>query len=178
MTTPVNIHDHILADLHEIIGERATRERWWSAAAAPTEKNAIGKDLAVPFVATSGNDTWGVAIPVIGSRDDPAAKGTSSFHIHRINIVASSEDSTYMIRFLYGSTSLEEAAQAQRYTEKMVVATAAHPLAGGGRALTIRCQELQSRHHKVWCQVWNVTNLATLTFFLGCHGHDLAHVEF
>ena len=169
----MTIHDHILAHLHELLGERSTRERWYGAEATPTEKFALGKDLAVPFVATSGNNTWGAAIPIVGSRDDPAAKGTSSFHIHRINIEASSEDSTYMIRFLYGSTSLKEASNADRYTEKMIVATAAHPLAGGGRSITIRCQELRSRHHKVWAQVWNVTNLATLTFFIGCTFRDM-----
>jgi len=164
--------DEIYALLVDVYEERNTRERWWGAAAAPTEKNAIAKTISVPFVATSGNDTWGPAIPIIGSRDDPAPKGSSYFHIHRINIEEVSSDTTWMFRLLYSNYSLEEAAQAQRYTEKLFASTVAVALLDHGRSFTIRSDVLHCGQCKVWAQVWNATNLATLEFYIGVHGHS------
>jgi len=85
---------------------------------------------------------------------------------------------TYVLRFLYGSQSLEEAVQAQRYTEKMMIATVAHPLVGQGNEITIRTDELRCRRHMVWAQGWNATNGATLDFFFGCHPHSEVHEDF
>jgi len=171
----MTIHDHIIEHLHELLGEWQTREIWWGAAVLPTEKNALARTASNPFVVTSGNNTWGPAILVVGSRDDPAPKGTSTFHIHRITVEGHSSNTTWLLRFLYGKESLEEAAQASRWTEALVIATATHPLAAAGAPVDLRFPELASRRYKVWCQAWNGTNLATIEFYVGCHGHDPVH---
>jgi hypothetical protein len=41
-------------------------ERWWGALASPDETNAIEANVNRPFVAASGDNTWGAAINHLG----------------------------------------------------------------------------------------------------------------
>jgi len=147
-------------------------EWWWGEAAVPTSKNVIERNVDNPFRCISGNDTWGAAVLIVGPRDDPAPKLASRFHIHRIDVAAQSEVSTWRIRFLYGVESLEEAAQAQRWTETMVTAQVSLPIAAGGSPVPVQVPALPCRRAKVWAQAWNATNAATIDFYFGCYGHD------
>jgi len=147
-----------------------TYERWWGIAVAPTTKNCVLKGVTNPFVLTSGLDTWGPAVQVVGYQDKMGRRGSVKFDLHRIVVIAQSQESTYLMRFLYSEESLEEAAQAERWSEVPLTPTIDHPLAGSASPIdTFQPQVVVGT--MVWAQCWNVTNLATISFFEGAHGY-------
>lgn len=156
----------------ELLAYSESREWWWGALAAPDSKNAIERNVNRPFTCVSGNNTWGPVIQVIGARDDPGPKGTGTYHIHRVQIATQSTLTAWRIRLFYGVDTLEEAVQAQRWTEIMHVTAVAVPGAAGGANIPVKIPSLPSRASSVWAQAWNATNLATVEFFVGCHGDD------
>ncbi|MCJ7557507.1 MAG: hypothetical protein MUP90_11440, partial [Gammaproteobacteria bacterium] len=52
--------------------------RAWGATAAPDETNAIEANVNRPFAAISGNNTWGAAIPILGTDDNPVLAGADT----------------------------------------------------------------------------------------------------
>ncbi|HUV67118.1 MAG TPA: hypothetical protein VMW24_24735 [Sedimentisphaerales bacterium] len=171
----MDILTEIRDDVLEVLGELETRERWWGSAAVPTEKNAIVKGVTNPFRVVSGNNAWGPVIQVIGSRDDPGPKGTSTYHLHRVMVAEQSTTTAWMPRFIFGYQSLKEAVYGHRWSEIMVIASVDNPHATAGAPIQIRIGNVPARQYKVWAQGWNATNLATLDFYIGCHGHDSPH---
>lgn len=66
---------------------------------------------------------------------------------------------------------MEEAAQARRYTETMSIASGVGSNVGAGPS-ELRFPILPVGW-RVWCQVWNFTNLDTISFFIGVHGYPV-----
>ena len=161
----------ILEEVTDIEEHVHNNELWWGAADAPNESNAIESNVDQPFVATSGNNTWGVAIPIIGSNDVPVKFWQTRYDLHRVAISAVDNGTPWKLRFLYGGQSLEEAAQARRWTETMSIAT------GIGSNIGAEPSELRFPiirvGWRVWAQVWNQTNLDTISFFVGVHGYPV-----
>lgn len=87
-----------------------SRERWWGAVAVPDETNAIEANVTRPFVATSGADTWGAAIPVLGTDDVPVPTGLTKFDLHRL-LITDLDDETdpWRLRVIYGSGTSADA---------------------------------------------------------------------
>lgn len=73
-------------DVVEIDGHTHNVERWWGTNGAATETNAIQAGVTNPFVATSGNNTWGAAIPICGTADNPVLAGMTQYDPHRVLI--------------------------------------------------------------------------------------------
>ena len=161
----------ILSDLIEHDDHFHNDELWWGVNDAPNETNAIESNVDQPFTAASGNNTWGVAIPVIGSKDNPAKIWQTRFDMHRIAISGVDNGTPWKLRFLYGDQSLEEAAQARRYTETVSIASGVGSNIGAGPS-ELRLPILPVGW-RVWCQVWNQTNLDTISFFVGVHGYPV-----
>ena len=150
----VEIHQHFHND-----------ELWWGAVAVPNETLAIDLNVNRPYAALSGNNTWGVGIPIIGSRDVPAKPWQTVYGLHRVVITEPTNATAWRLRFLYGDQSMEEAAQARRYTETMFIGVVAW-----SPPIEIRIPVIPVGW-RVWAQAWNATNLATLEFFIGVHGY-------
>jgi len=161
----------ILLEVVEIDQHFHNDENWWGAVAAPTESLTIDLNVNRPFVALSGNNAWGAGIPIIGSRDNPVKPWQTKFDLHRVIITEPTNATAWRLRFLYGDQSLEEAAQARRYTEIMFIAVGVGSNVGGP-PLDVRFPPIPVGW-RVWAQAWNATDEAQLDFFVGVHGYPV-----
>ena len=165
----MTIHDDILHELGEIEHHLHNYERWWGATPAPNTANAILMGVDNPHVVISGNNTWGAAVPVVGRLDNPVRTIDNIFDIHRITIADPDNATMWLLRFLWGTESLEEAAQAQRWSAiEMIASGVGSNISTPGINMVTDRMPVGST---VWAQGWNVTNLAELSFFHGCHGY-------
>ena len=155
--------------VHEIERHFHVRERWWGALGAPDETNAIEANVDTPFVAVSGNDTWGVAIPICGSSDNPVISTDTRFDAHLVLVTDTDHNTPYRLRFIYGTSDSATAIAAGQYSEVMFI-TAGGPFSSGVPA-DIRMPRV-AVGSKLWCQVWNATNGSNVDFFWGAHGYE------
>lgn len=165
------ILDAILAEVTEIDEHLHNVARWWGATGAPDETNAIAATVTVPFVATSGNDTWGAAIPICGASDNPVLSGMTSFDPRRISVVDLDDDTTpWRFRIIYGNGTSAAAIAAEQWTEAMTITNAVPGNRAGGIPEEVKMIPLPVGT-KLWAQVWNDTNGETLSFFWEAHGY-------
>ena len=165
--------DEILATAEEVEHHFHTKARWFGLSGSVTDTN-WGDDTLAPFVATSGNNTYGGATDtdiarVLGKADTPVIGGQLFFDMDTIVIISSTATSIYKMRFLWGTGTWAEAVAAGQYTETMAIVISA---ASRSAKETIRMPRLRCGLDQVWCQVWNATNDATISFFVGVHGYD------
>ena len=156
--------------VHEIEKHHHGRERWWGAVAVPDETNAIDANVDTPFVAVSGNDTWGTAIPVKGTADHCCVSGGGEvfFDAHRILVTDTDHTTPYRFRLIYGSGTSAAAISAEQFTEAMFI-TSGGPFLSGGPVDILMPRVAMA--WKLWVQVWNATNSSEVDFFYGCHGY-------
>lgn len=146
-------------------------ERWWGAVAVPDETNAIDANVNRDFAATSGNNDWGTAIPILGTADDPTPGGELLFDAHRVLFTDLDDDtSLWRFRIIYGYGTSAEAIAAGQWTEVPVITTAVPGNRAGGVASDIKMIVL-SVGIKLWAQAWNDTNLEVLSFQYGTHAY-------
>ena len=148
------------------------RERWWGAVAVPDETNAIDSNVDTPFAATSGNNTWGAAIPICGTADDPTpGDGDVKYDCHRIFVTDLDDDtSPWKFRIIWGTGTSAEGIAALDWTEVPVQSNAVP----GNRAGASPADVLMRRENvgvKLWAQAWNDTNGEIMSFFWGTHGY-------
>ena len=155
----VEIDDHI----HNVA-------RAWGAlgGGGPDETNAILQTVTSPFVAVSGNDTWGVAIPICGTADTPVHTGATHFDPHQVLVTDTDHATPYLLRFIYGAGTSGDAIAAEQCSEIMFI-TATGPFSAGVEedvkmpVLTIGT--------KLWAQVWNATTGSEVDFYWKAHGY-------
>jgi hypothetical protein len=146
-------------------------ERWWGAVAGPNETNAIEANVDTPFAATSGNNTWGAAIPILGTADNPVLAGMLEFDCREILITDFDDDtSLWRLRIIWGDGTSADAIAAGQWTEEPVQTSAVPGNRAGGSSAEIRMPHLDIGT-KLWAQVWNETNGEVLSFFWGAHGY-------
>lgn len=158
--------------LNEIERHFHNRERWWGAVAVPDETNACEANVTRPFVATSGNDTWGTAIPVCGTADDMTpGDGDTVFDLHRL-LITDLDDQTdpWRIRIIWGTGTSGDAITAEQWTEMMVQSNAVPGNRAGAQPLDVIMRR-EDVGTKIWAQVWNDTLNEELSFFVGVHGY-------
>ena len=144
------------------------RGRFWGATGAPDETNAIAATVTVPFVAVSGANTWGTAIPILGTADNPALATDAKFDAHLILVTDTDHATPYRLRIIYGTGTSADAITAGQWTEKMFI-TATGPFSSGVPVSVIMPRvDVGS---KLWVQVWNNTNGSNVDFFWGAHGY-------
>ena len=166
------VADSLAYRVNEIEKHFHNRERWWGAVAVPDETNAIAATVTVPFVATSGNNTWGAAIPVLGTDDDPTpGDGDTKFDIHRL-LITDLDDETdpWRVRIIWGAGTSADAITAGQWTEIMVESNAVPGNRAGGQPVEVIMRR-EAVGTKLWAQAWNNTDAEELSFFWGCHGY-------
>ncbi len=143
-------------------------EFWWGSDGSPDETSAIDANVDAPFVAVSGNDTWGTAISIMGTTDTPANAGDVRYDARYVLVTDTDHATPYRLRFIWGSGTSGDAITAGQWSEIMFV-TASGPFLSGTKV------ELQMPRgtigEKLWCQVWSATNLSEVDFFYGVHGY-------
>ena len=143
--------------------------RWWGATGAPNETNAIADTVTVPFVAISGNDTWGTAIPIKGTADNPVLTGMTEFDPNELLVVDTDHTTPYKMRIIFGNGTSADAITAGQCSEVMFI-TAAGPFSSGV-PVTVKMPQIVIVGWKLWAQVWNATNLSNVDFFWDAHGY-------
>lgn len=158
-------------EVDEIEQHNHNIERWWGAVAVPDETNAIEANVTRPFQATSGNDTWGTAIPICGAADNPVLTGQDEFDAHRL-IVCDLDDETdlWRVRIIWGTGTSAAAISADQWSEVPVIANAVPGNRAGGTPVDVRMPPV-AIGTKLWAQSWNDTLNEVLQFQWGAHGY-------
>ena len=147
-------------------------ERWWGATGAPDETNAIAATVTVPFVVTSGDNTWGAAIPICGTGDNPVLATDDKFDLHRILVTDLDDDTTpWRFRVIWGTGTSGDAITAGQYSETMSMTNAVPGNRAGGSPVDIMMRRVDVGA-KCWAQCWNDTDAEELSFFYGAHGYE------
>jgi hypothetical protein len=154
--------------VHEIEKHVHSRGRFWGATGAPDETNAIAATVTVPFVAVSGANTWGTAIPICGTADQPVPAGEVKFDAHLLLVVDTDHATPYRIRIIYGTGTSADAITAGQWSETMFI-TATGPFSSG---VPVAINMLRVNvGWKCWVQVWNNTNGSNVDLYWGGHGY-------
>ena len=147
------------------------RERWWGAVAVPDAANAIDVNVNRPFVAISGDNTWGTAISILGTGDDVGIGADPYFDPHRVLFVDFNGNATaWRMRFIWGTGTSADAIIAGQWSEIMVINAVAGPFAAGVPSDIKHIRIAVGL--KMWAQVWNATDAEELDFFYGTHSYE------
>ncbi len=161
--------DSLAYRVHEIERHLHNRGRFWGAVAVPDETNAIDANVDTPFVAVSGADTWGTAIPVCGTNDDPTDGLGTKLDPHLLFVVDTDHSTAYRIRVIYGTGTSAAAILAKQWSETMFI-TAGGPFSTGV-PVEIKMRRVDVGA-KLWVQVWNATNGSNVDFYWGMHPYE------
>lgn len=153
--------EEVLAEVKEVEHHIHNRERWIGAGASAA--------TLTPYTITSGNNTWGTEVLLLDTADTPVIDSMLYFDLHRIKVVAFSDQDVYKLQLVYGTDTFAAALSAGQYTELMVIAGASVGGASGGGPSDIRMPRLPTGLYKVWCRCWNAHNGDTLDLFIGLH---------
>lgn len=160
--------------VHEIERHIHGRERWRGKKAVQTATD-WADDVLTPFVAISGNNTYGSdpndEAQVIGTDDTPAVPGMVRYDLHELLIINASSQTPYKVRMVYGSGTMADAVAAGQYTEVVfIMDTSAQQQPHG--PVPIMMPRGYCGVTKVWAQAWNATNNATISFLVGWHEYE------
>ena len=150
-------------------------ERWWGSTGADDETNAIAATVTVPYQAQSGDNTWGTAIPICGSSDNPVLDSMNEFDAHRILFVdLDDETDAWRLRIIWGTGTSGEAIAADQWSEIVIIANAVPGNRAGGMPMAMRMPPV-TIGTKLWAQSWNNTDDEILQFYWGAHGYPYPH---
>lgn len=160
--------------VHE--GERHIHntERWVGKRAVQTATE-WADDTLTPFRAISGADAWGTdpndEALVLGTADTPVQAGMVEFDLHRVFIHASSSNTPWQLRVIWGTGSMGDAIASGQWSAFPVALNAlgANTFEAASEVLTRRraCGSDQ-----IWVQAWNATDNATIDFRVGFHEYE------
>lgn len=151
------------------------RERWLGIQ-SPQTATDWALDTLSPFQAISGNNAYGAdandEAQVLGTADTPIITGMTLFDLHRILVVDMSSATPYKLRLVWGTGTMADAITAEQYSEVMVVTDVAIGPPSSGAPFEVKMPRL-AMDIKVWCQCWNATNDADISFLVGVHEYVL-----
>jgi len=161
----------VMAEVTEIEKHLHNRERWFGKLAVQTATDWAENNLS-PFRAISGANDYGSdpndEALVLGTADTPTIAGNTRYDMHDIFVVAASSDTVYKMRFVYGVGTMADAIAAGQYSTTMIkIDPAVQSSPSVVHAIMMPrgiCGATQ-----VWVQAWNVTDNATIDFFVGIH---------
>ena len=150
------------------------REYWFGKSADQSGNNWGTRASLTPYQAISGNGDFGSdandEAKCIGSADTPIRAGGTKFDFRRIQVVAVSSTTVYLLRIIHGTGTMAEAEAAGQYTE-CAFFRQAPPIRGDPVDLI---QEKIAVGQKIWIRAKNATDNATIDFLAGIHEYPLA----
>ena len=160
--------DTTLLEVTEIEEHIHTVERWAGLLVPQVGSTAWADfDTSDPYVLTSGDDTWGADVQVLGTEDTPVVDGNTKFDLHTIIPDAPSAAGVYKVQICWGEATAGDARTAEAFTETVFVA------GGVGANVTAETQAIKfpkiSAGNRVWARVWHATDGATLSMFVELH---------
>jgi len=165
-------NESVLARFEEIEGHLHNWERWLCAAAVPNGEvhvaDRIGTGTAA-FTLTSGNDTWGAWVQILGSSDTPVVAGHVKYDLHRMQVMVANTVAPYFLQVAFGSSG------AAAVTANTLSSLVVNPASNTDKtvALPLLCKQ-QASGTKAWARCWCLGNNAkTLTVMLGLHEYTV-----
>ncbi|MBE3143597.1 MAG: hypothetical protein IMZ61_06700 [Planctomycetes bacterium] len=157
-------------EVHDIESHLHGKERWFGISASQAGTDWALETSFTGFVATSGDNAWGGATAtdyakIFGTSDTPNATGADWFDVHKIKITANDSATMYRCRFIWGTGTVEEAITAGQYSEFMYIKDVADKYR---QTLDIMMPKIAAGT-QLWFNVWNATDDATMTIFVGTH---------
>ncbi len=154
-------------EIYEVENHLHNRERWFGKLGVQTATDWGEQASLTPYRAISGNGVFGAdandEAQVIGTDDTPAIAGMVYYDVHRIEVTASSKATDWVLRIIYGSGTMANAESAGQYSDVMVQE------AKKGSPIDIIMPRTPCADCKVWIRAKNVTDNATIDFFVGIH---------
>ncbi len=149
------------------------REYWFGKSADQSGNNWGTRASLTPYQAISGDGDFGGdandEAKCIGSADTPVRAGSTKFDFRRIQVVAVSSTTVYLLRIIHGTGTMAEAEAAGQYTE-CAFFRQSPPTRGDPADLV---QEKIPVGHKIWVRAKNATDNATIDFLAGLHEYPL-----
>jgi hypothetical protein len=146
-------------------------ERWLCAAVTPNAEvhvaDRIGSAATAvsPFTVTSGNDTWGSWVQILGSSDTPVIATHTKYDLHRLLVLVANQVSPYFVQIGFGASGA--AALAADTFSSTVINPASNT--DKTEALPFMSRR-QAAGTKTWIRCWCVgANAKTLTVMFGLH---------
>jgi hypothetical protein len=151
------------------------KNRTFGKSADQSGNNWATEDSLTPFRATSGNGVYGAdandEAKVFGSSDTPFISGHLFFDPGLIQVMAASVDTVYIIRLIWGLGTMADAIAAGQYSSIPARFDSVNPQLTAFLQIPVGCARL-SVGTKVWIQIKNVTNNATMDFYHCAHGYS------
>ena len=148
-------------------------ERWMCAAVTPSGTHFADRIGAVagayaPFVATSGNDTWGAWLQILGSGDTPVVVGQTKFDLHRVLVTTTNQVAIWLLQFGFGASG------AAALTANTFCSVVYSPAATTDRTVPIDIiTRRQAAGTLAWARGWCVgSNAKTVSFMFGLHEYE------
>lgn len=150
--------------------------RWYGKSADQSGDNWASKTSMTPYVATSGDNTWGTVdtadIAKLFGADDTLETGNMSGDFNEVLVTANTSNTVYRCRIIWatGAQTISDAITANQYSEFMYLRASGDSV----RKIMFTPTPVIGIDAKIWLQTWNATNDATITFFVGVHGYNFA----
>lgn len=154
------------------------KERWLCKANPQTATDwaveCCAAGAVLPYVAISGSNNFGGDANdealIFGTDDLLNIDGETKLDLHRIMVTDASSTTVYILRIVYGTGTMANAITAKQFTTVPVISD---PAAGGGygNIIDVKMPRLNIGTDKIWIQIKNATDNATLSFICGFHGY-------
>lgn len=150
-------------------------ERWMCKAAAGTESathlaDRIGAtaDSKVAFTLTSGIDTWGAWVQILGSADTPVVAGMAKWDLHRILITTTNQVAIWFMQLAFGASG------ADALTANTFCSFVYNPAGPTDKTAPIDVlTRRQANGTLAWARAWSVgANAKTISFMFGLHEYE------
>lgn len=175
------VYNSLAYKLHEVEKHFHNHERWYGKSADQSGVNPwsaalSGTGMVTSYRAISGANDYGGdtndEAQVWGLYDTLSVGGVSQAKLdaHKIFITASSIQTIWYLRFIYGAGTMADAITAGQFSTIPLVADAAQ----GGSIdviVPIMTPRITIGTHKMWVQGKSATNNATIDFLVGLHGY-------
>lgn len=96
-------------------------EKWLGAATSPSGETHVADRMGggiSPFVLTTGNDTYGSWVQILGSTDTPIVADSVDFDGHRVMVTVTDSTAPFKIEIVAGeSAGIAAKIAAEQYTE-------------------------------------------------------------
>jgi len=153
----------ILDETREIEHHLHNTEKWLGASAV--------EDSLTGYQCISGNGDYGAEVLLLDVANTPIETDKKFFDLHRIAPMTVSNANPYLLRVAWGNGTFAAAISARQYTTVPFVGTGLGSNVKGAPS-DIICKRIPVGY-KVWAQIKNGTNLATMTFLIGLHEYDI-----
>jgi len=147
--------------------------RLFGVAAVPTATHWADEASLNPFEVISGADDFGPdaddEAQVLGTEDTPAITGNIQYDAGRVQIVATSSTTPWVLRLIWGTGTMGDAETAGQYSD---VPFMKESPAGWSSLVEVRMPRSKCGIDKLWARGKNASNNATLDFLISQHEYD------